>query len=59
MKQPPPRSAGNRRHLVRMSRGFHNDPGNDACVIIDVKLSAPDATAQRLDDVIKKPGPRG
>ena len=51
-KQPLPRSAGNRHHLARAGRSLNDEPGDDARIIVDVELSAPDATAQGLVEII-------
>ena len=56
-EQPLSRSAGNSRYPAGAGGSLNDEPGDDTRVIVDVELSAPDATAQRLDDVVKEPGP--
>ena len=58
-KQPLPRSAGNRRHPTGTGRSLNDEPGDDARIIVNVELSAPDPTTQCLDDVVKEPWPGG
>ena len=56
-KEPLARSAGDCHNLVLTLGHLDDKPGDNASVIIDVKLGAPDAPTQGLDNVIEEPGP--
>ena len=55
-KEPLARSAGDCHDLVLTLGHLDDEPGDNASVIIDVKLGAPDAPTQGLDNVIEEPG---
>ena len=52
------RSAGHRCDPVRVGGRFNDEPGNDASIVVDIELRAPDTPTQGFNNVIEESGER-